>query len=250
MACWATRFGAIWGIIFGLTSVPATGADEPVAKNTWRKLAAQQQRLDEELGRLVRARKTRRCGLDCRKMGLVSMFTVLGPFVHAYLVSLTLRSCSNPAVVKLLNELIHKTAVGSNAISIDGYREVGYDLTAKHREGECLVHCEEADFKVTFFVEWQNQVDHRFVVRTQRLDVLLCTNPEVTRLVEKIIRGTAAGRKVTSIDGYQEISYDRKANVRKGRCVLHGKGEVCDLFYAVEWRDQKNGRFQVRLVAK
>ena len=75
-----------------------------------------------------------------------------------------------------------------------------------------------------------------------------CRSTEVVQLLEKVIRSSAFGASVKSIDGHRELSYDRDADVRHGECVAHlGLGDV-PLKYSVEWQDGKKGLFQVRLL--
>jgi hypothetical protein len=181
---------------------------------------------------------------------LVALFAVFGPLVNASIQSTVLPRCTSPKVVELLANIIRKSPAGSDVISIDGHREVEYDRTVPRREGRCMVHRAKADFEVTYFVEWQNRDTHRFQVRVPGVNLPRCTSIEVIRLLEQVIRRSPAGPKVIAIDGHQEIDCDQQASVRKGRCVLHGKGEDCAIFYVVEWSNRDKGMFRVRLVAE
>src|SRR3990172_4435660 len=68
-----------------------------------------------------------------------------------------------------------------------------------------------------------------------------CTSPEVVRLLDQVIRGTPAGASAKTIDGHQELSYDRDADVRHGQCVVHTDTGDINVKYLVEWLDRDNG---------
>jgi hypothetical protein len=74
-----------------------------------------------------------------------------------------------------------------------------------------------------------------------------CTSREVTGMVDDIIRKSPLGPSVQSISGYQEISYDRKSQTRKGQCVVKTQTETITATYTVKVVDRKVGTFVVEV---
>ena len=77
-------------------------------------------------------------------------------------------------------------------------------------------------------------------------DLPSCASPQVVQLLEQVIRGTPVGSSAKSIDGHEELSYDRDADVRHGRCVVHTDAEDLTVKYLVEWLDRDKGQILVR----
>jgi hypothetical protein len=74
-----------------------------------------------------------------------------------------------------------------------------------------------------------------------------CTSKEVTSIVEQLIRGPQMALAATSIDGYQEISFDPSAQRRIGRCRVHTDEETILVDFVVEWLDRRRAQFAVRV---
>jgi hypothetical protein len=68
----------------------------------------------------------------------------------------------------------------------------------------------------------------------------------VVQLLEQVIRGTPGGASAKSVDGHEELGYDRDADVRRGRCVVHTDAGDLDVKYLVEWLDREKGQIVVR----
>ena len=101
------------------------------------------------------------------------------------------------------------------------------------------------------FVEWLDQDNGQFAVRVlvaPTAHLPSCTSPEVVQLLEQVIRGTPVGASAKSIDGHQELSYDRDAGVRHGQCVVHTDGDDVNVKYLVEWLDRDKGHFLLRIL--
>jgi RNase P protein component len=74
-----------------------------------------------------------------------------------------------------------------------------------------------------------------------------CTSQQVVELLEQLIRKSAVGGTVSSIDGHREISYDRVQDRRTGQCVAHIGGKDIVVNYTVEWLDRQNNQFAVKI---
>ena len=74
-----------------------------------------------------------------------------------------------------------------------------------------------------------------------------CTDTEVVKLLERVIRSTLVGSKLESVDRHREISFDADANVRHGECVAHTAAGDIPVKYVVEWQDVDNAMFRVRI---
>ncbi len=77
-----------------------------------------------------------------------------------------LPSCTGPEVAELLEQVIRSTLVGAKLKSIDGHREISYDLAAGVRNGECLARTDAGEIPIKFIVEWQDRDKGLFQVRT------------------------------------------------------------------------------------
>jgi hypothetical protein len=73
-----------------------------------------------------------------------------------------------------------------------------------------------------------------------------CTSPEVTRAVERIIRGSPLGGSVQSVSDFREISFDRDANRRTGECKVRTNLEETSARYVVERSGDSRREIMVR----
>ncbi len=160
-----------------------------------------------------------------------------------------LPSCTSPEVVTLLEQAIRDTAIGSRLKSVDGHRELSYDREANVRHGECVAHTETGDQRLKFVVEWENPDRGMFHVRFFPTELPSCTNPEVVRILEQVLRTAPAGDTLKSVDGHRELSYDPDAEVRRGECVAHTDDGEIPVQFIVQWQDREQGLFQVQTVA-
>ena len=179
---------------------------------------------------------------------VVAVFFAVGPVLYSVLVPPGLPSCTSPEVVQLLDQVIRGTPAGASAKTIDGHQELSYDRDVDVRHGQCVVHTDGGDIDVKYLVEWLDREKGQFAVRIPPADLPSCTSPEVVQLLEQVIRGTPVGVSAKSIDGHQELSYDRDADVRHGQCVVHTDTGDINVKYLVEWLDRDNGLLQLRIV--
>ena len=150
-----------------------------------------------------------------------------------------------------MEQVIRGTPVGVVAKSIDGHQEFSYDRDTDVRHGQCVVHTDAGDINVKYLVEWLDRDNGQFAVRVliaPAAHLPSCTSPEVVQLLEQVIRGTPVGASAKSIDGHQELTYDRDADVRHGQCVVHTDAGDINVKYLVEWLDRDKGHLQLRIV--
>ena len=76
-----------------------------------------------------------------------------------------LPACTSRDVAQLLEQVIRSAPVGAATKSIDGYRELSYDVTAHVRQGECVVHTDSGDIPVKYIVEWKDRKKGMFQVQ-------------------------------------------------------------------------------------
>ena len=74
-----------------------------------------------------------------------------------------------------------------------------------------------------------------------------CMSPEVTTLLDQVIRNTPVGAHLKSIDSHRELAYDRDADIRQGECVAHTDAGDIPIKFNVEWQDRKKGLFLIRI---
>jgi membrane associated rhomboid family serine protease len=75
-----------------------------------------------------------------------------------------------------------------------------------------------------------------------------CTSKEVVDVVQQIVRNSAMGPTVKSLDGFRELSFDSKEMVRRGQCVVHSNSGDVNLQYSVRWQDRAKDQFEVRVL--
>jgi hypothetical protein len=80
------------------------------------------------------------------------------------------------------------------------------------------------------------------------LDLPRCDSSEVVSLLDRVIRSTPRGSSIQSIDGHQELSFDREANQRTGQCITHTDDGEVEVKFIVEWLERDKGQFAVRLI--
>jgi hypothetical protein len=72
-----------------------------------------------------------------------------------------------------------------------------------------------------------------------------CTSPEVTQLVESLIRRNNPMLGITKVDGFRETRFDRNAMIRHGQCTIHQPNGALQVTYQVKWLDRSKGQFSV-----
>jgi len=96
---------------------------------------------------------------------LVALFFTFFPILRAMLTPPDLPACTSQDVVRVLERLIRGMPIGTKVKSIDGHREVSYDLRANRRQGQCVVHTDDEDIVVNFTVEWLDRDKGQFMVK-------------------------------------------------------------------------------------
>ena len=178
----------------------------------------------------------------------VAIYFFGAPFVSLVNVVVDLPTCNSPEVVRVLEKVIRGLPIGANANSIDGHVELKFDRKAETRFGQCVVHTDTGDIDVKYLVQWLDRDKRKFVVKIP-VDLPSCTGPEVAKLLEQVIPRTLIGATLKAIDGHREVSYDRDASARHGKCVAHTDAGDVPVTFVVEWQDRSKGLFQLRTVA-
>jgi hypothetical protein len=175
----------------------------------------------------------------------VALFFVGGPLLYGLLVPPDLPTCTSAEVVQVLDQILRQSSLGPTVRSVDGFHELSFDREANERHGRCVVHTGAGDVEVNYIVHWLDRGKRQFEVRIPAPELPSCTSPEVTHLVDQIIRKTTIGPSVKSIDGFREVRFDPKANNRQARCVVHTDKREIDYQYEVHWSQKEEGRFEV-----
>jgi hypothetical protein len=175
----------------------------------------------------------------------VALFFAGGPFLYRLLVPPDLPACTSAEVAQVVDRIVRQSSLGPSVKSIDGFRELSFDREATERHGQCVVHTDAQEIEVKYLVRWMDRSTRQFEVRIPAPEVPSCTSPEVTQLLNQIIRKTSIGPSVKSIDGFREVRFDPKANNRQGRCVVHTDEGDIDFQYEVHWSQKVEGRFEV-----
>jgi hypothetical protein len=185
---------------------------------------------------------------------LVAGFFVAVPFVQQYtrfgLVGTGPPTCTSREVVGMLDDIIRKSPGGHSVQAITDHREIGYDPVAQVRKGQCLVRTQDETIPVTYTVKLLNRSTGIFQVEVQPIvpaDPPSCTDPEVMTLLQRIVREGPNGHQLKTLEGHQEIRYDRENKIRHGRCQAVMQGWTANVAYRVYWVNQKEGQFQVEI---
>jgi hypothetical protein len=157
-----------------------------------------------------------------------------------------LPACTSPEVISLLESVIRKSVLNAKITSIEGHRELSYDRAQDRRTGQCNVHTDHGDLVIKYIVDWIDRDKARFQVGIPPAEPPACTSPDVTRLLEQVIRQTPVGKEARSIDGHRELSYDPATETRTGECTVHFANRNLAVKYTVKWRDRAKGEFEVR----
>jgi hypothetical protein len=175
----------------------------------------------------------------------IALFFTGGPFLYSLIVPPELPTCTSGEVAQVVERIVRQSSRGPTVKSVDGFRELSFDREANQRNGQCVVHTDAGEVEVKYVVRWLDRDRRQFEVRIPAPELPSCTSPEVTQLLNQIIRKSSIGPSVKSIDGFREVRFDPKANNRQGRCVVHtDEGEI-DFQYEVHWSQKEQGRFEV-----
>ncbi|MEM6469015.1 MAG: rhomboid family intramembrane serine protease [Planctomycetota bacterium] len=153
--------------------------------------------------------------------------------------------CTDPKVVRLLEQMIRSTPLSMKLRSIGSHRELSYDSDKAVRQGECVAHTDEGPVTVQFVVEWQDSSERRFQVRILPTKLPECTDPMVESLLEQILKSMHPGIELKGLHSHREILFDSDAGVRYGECVADTDAGKRSVRYVVE--DTKDGSYQVRI---
>lgn len=192
------------------------------------------------------------------RLGLVSvpvaLYAAFGPLAYSFLtpsvvVPAELPSSTSAEVITLLEQIIRTGPAGAATRSMDGHHEISFDRERSIRHGRFTLHSDTEDTELDYFVEWQDQAKGHFKVRIPPGGLPLCDSAPVVTLLEQLFRSTEGGASISSIDGHQEIRYDKDADIRFGRCIVHSESGQTEYRYLVEWLGWENAQFQVRILA-
>jgi hypothetical protein len=74
--------------------------------------------------------------------------------------------CTSNEVIEVLQQVIRSSPLGRFVRSIDGHREIRYDPASEIREGQCVVHLEDGDVRLSYVVQWRDRERGSFQVQT------------------------------------------------------------------------------------
>jgi len=161
----------------------------------------------------------------------------------------SLPACASEEVVKMLEKTLRESPIGAAAGLIDGYRDLRFDQEEGIRYGSCVLHGDEGEVEIQYHVSWQDRDTNFYRLFVSPSELPECSNPQVIKTLETLIRGEYPDQKIIAIEGHREQRFDPDAEVRYGECVWKTKDESFDQLYSVEWQDQSKGMIYVRLMA-
>jgi hypothetical protein len=158
-----------------------------------------------------------------------------------------LPACTSPEVARVVEQVVRSSNIGPSVQSIDGHSEIDFDAALNRRRGQCVAHTTNGDKTVVYHVEWIDRQKGQYSVKLAPPELPTCTSPEVAQLVEQVVRATLSQGSVLGIDGHEQVRFDREANRRIGRCIVHTDMREIEIEFTVEWQDRATGRFIVRV---
>lgn len=161
----------------------------------------------------------------------------------------SLPSCASEEVVKMLEKALRDSPIGAAAGLIDGHRDLHFDQEEGIRYGSCVMHGDKGEVEIHYQVSWQDRDTNFYRLFVAPAKLPECTNPEVIKLLETLIRDGYPDQTITAIEGHLEQRFDPDAQVRYGECVWKTEDGSFDQLYSVEWQDQSKGMIYVRLLA-
>lgn len=159
---------------------------------------------------------------------------------------LALPVADSQEVVELLARVVADSDIGVSVESIKDHRQIRYDSSEEVRYCECVVETAEGPRDIRYIVEWLDRESAYFGVRIPPSELPSCTDPEVIKVLEQVIRSTPLGSLVRTIEDHRELSFDRETNVRRGECLVRLPNEVVRVPFIVEWDDPERGTFRVQ----
>jgi hypothetical protein len=185
----------------------------------------------------------------------VAAVFVCGPFVKGYLIEGVLPgggppSCTSPAVIRLVDDLIRKAPAGASVRGIRDHRELSYDRATGIRNGQCVVETATGQETVKYMVSWLDARTGNYQVQIRSVwneDPPLCTSPGVKGMVEKLVKDSFVGVNVQGVEGFQETGFDRPGMTRFGLCTVRTNQGNFRVDFQVQLIDKKTGQFQVQV---
>jgi hypothetical protein len=178
---------------------------------------------------------------------LVAAIFAGGPTLYYYLMPPGLPRCDSTEVKQVIQQLVRQSPEVGNIIKIDGHQQLSYDASKQQRIGQCMLHTRQGKELLKYIVEWRDQENAHFQVRTI-IELPTCSSPEAKQLLEQVIRESELGQGLQSIGDHQELSYDAQKEERVGVCTLNtAKGKV-KIKYLINWQDKNKGMFQVQVM--
>ncbi len=177
-------------------------------------------------------------------------FFMGAPLLAPFVLPRSLPGCAAAESVKLLDQIVRTTSLGPILTAIDGHREVRFDAATGQRECACVVHSTVGEIPGKYIIEWQDRKAGLFQIRIPTPILPGCNSPEVLRVLEQLIRSTPEGAAARSLDSHRELSYDPQTDVRRGVCLLHTDTGHYEVKFVVEWQNQNEAQFQVRILSE
>lgn len=178
---------------------------------------------------------------------VVAVLFVAGPLLYSYLVPPGLPKCDSPDVKEVIQDMVRRSPLLAGSVTrIDGHQELSYDAANQKRVGQCTLHSANDQDTFKFTVEWQGNDRMRFLV-TPLIELPSCTSLEAKSLLEQVVRTTALGKSMKSIDGHRELNYNAQKEERQCQAVIHTTEGDITIKYLVNWQNKAKNMFQVQI---
>jgi hypothetical protein len=153
-------------------------------------------------------------------------------------------TCTSPEVTAMVEGIIRESPKGKSAQTVGKFEETHYDRATETRTGQCQVKTETDEFQVSFQVKLINE--KWFEVRILTGLGVTCTSPEVTAMVEDMIRQSPKGKSAQTVGKFEETHYNRTTGIRAGRCQVKTEADEFQVSYQVKLINEK--WFEVRIL--
>jgi hypothetical protein len=160
--------------------------------------------------------------------------------------------CGSPEVTRAVEATWRKNASAPKLNVSRNHKETSYDRTARVRTCQCVLETDWGEVQLTYTVSLHSSLQRTFEVRLQEEafnDPPLCTCPEVTAMVEEMLKEAPnPAFKVRGAEAFEETRYDKDTRTRFGACKVRTDTGVHPVVFKVKLTNPTTGAFQVQIL--
>ena len=186
------------------------------------------------------------CGPDMRGPALsaTAAFLFLPWLISIWIKPAQLPACDAQEVTGIIQQLAESEFPGRKVKGVLAPREIRSDPRLQERRGSCVVLVDDERISVPYLIEWSDQKRGIFSVALMLLPQ--ANAPSVIELIEPQLRTQLQEFRITGIDDFREVEFDRQNQERRCTCVVHTESTDITVPYVVRWHRREQIEYQVR----